>query len=200
MDAIRICGGLWLAFIVVWFTWALRTKPVKKRESAASRLSYTALTVAGAYTMFASSNPRRLHNPIFPASRWLQSSIFPAGPRLQFLAILITAMGIGFAIWARAYLGGNWSSSVTIKVEHQLVRTGPYRWVRHPIYSGLILGLFGTALAQCRLGGFVSVVLFYMGFKIKSRIEERTMTSTFGAEYDEYSRSTGAIVPKLRVR
>jgi len=200
MDVMRVCGGLWLAFVAVWLTWALRAKPVKRRESAASRLSYTALTVAGAYTMFASSDPRWLHSPIFPASRWLQTLIFPAGPGLQFLAILITAMGMGFAIWARVYLGGNWSSSVTIKVGHQLVRTGPYRWVRHPIYSGLILGLFGTALAQCRLGGFLSVALFYMGFKVKSRIEERTMTSTFGAEYDEYSRSIGAIVPKLRFR
>jgi protein-S-isoprenylcysteine O-methyltransferase Ste14 len=200
MDAMRICGGLWLVFVVVWLTWALRAKPVKRRESAASRLSYTILTLAGAYTMFASSDPRWLQSPIFPAIRWLQTPIVPAGPGLQFLAILITAMGIGVAIWARMYLGGNWSSSVTIKVGHQLVRTGPYRWVRHPIYSGLILGLLGTALAQCRLGGFLSVVLFYVGFKIKSRIEERTMMSTFGAEYDEYSRSIGAIVPKLRFR
>lgn len=187
MDALRVCGGLWLAFAAVWLTWALRTKPVKSRESASSRLPYIAFTVAGAYLISDSFEPRWLHRPIFPAN-----------PRLQFLAILITALGIGFAIWARAYLGGNWSSSVTVKVDHQLVRTGPYRWVRHPIYSGLIVGLFGTALAQGRVGGLVSVALFYTGFKIKSRIEERTMTSTFGAEYDEYSRSTGAIVPKLR--
>jgi protein-S-isoprenylcysteine O-methyltransferase Ste14 len=188
MDALRICGGLWIAFGAVWLTWALRTKPVKSREGAASRLSHVAFTVAGAYAMSDSIEPRWLHRPIFPASPWL-----------QILAILITAIGIGFAIWARVYLGGNWSSFVTVKVEHQLVRTGPYRWVRHPIYSGLILGLFGTALAQRRLGGLVSVALFYTGFKIKSRIEERAMTSTFGAEYNDYSRTTGAIVPKLRV-
>lgn len=116
MDAMRICGGLWLAFVVVWLTWALRATPVKRSESAASRLSYTILTLAGAYAMFATSDPRWLQSPIFPAIRWLQTPIFPAGPRLQFLAILITAMGIGVAIWARMYLGGNWSSSVTIKV------------------------------------------------------------------------------------
>lgn len=187
VDALRICGDLWIAFIAVWLTWALRTKPVKSRESAASRLSHLAFTVAGAYTMSGGIEPR-----------WLHRAIFPSSPGLQFLAILVTALGIGFAFWARAYLGGNWSSSVTVKVGHQLVRTGPYRWVRHPIYSGLILGLFGTALAQRRLGGLVAVALFYIGFKIKSRIEERTMRSTFGLEYDEYSRSTGAIVPKLR--
>jgi protein-S-isoprenylcysteine O-methyltransferase Ste14 len=188
MDALRICGGLWIAFAAVWLTWALRTKPVKSRESVASRLSHIAFTVVGAYTMSGGIELHWLHIPIFPARSWL-----------QFLAILITAIGIGFAIWARAYLGGNWSSSVTVKVGHQLVRTGPYRWVRHPIYSGLILGLFGTALAQRRLGGLVSVALFYIGFKIKSRIEERTMLSTFGAHYEEYSRSTGAIIPKLHL-
>jgi protein-S-isoprenylcysteine O-methyltransferase Ste14 len=189
MDALRICGGLWIAFVAVWLTWALRTKPVRSRESASSQLSHIGFTVAGAYMMSGGIEPR-----------WLQRFIFPASQGIQFLAILITALGIGFAIWARAYLGGNWSSSVTVKVGHQLVRTGPYRWVRHPIYSGLILGLFGTALAQRRLGGLVSVALFYTGFKIKSRIEERAMRSTFGAEYDEYSRSTGAIFPKLLFR
>lgn len=189
MNALPICGGLWIAFLAVWFTWALKTKPVKSRESVVSRLSYALPTVAAAYTMSGRIEPRWLHIPIFPASLWL-----------QLLAVLITAVGIGFAVWARAYLGGNWSSSVTVKVGHELVHTGPYRWVRHPIYSGLILGLFGTALAQRKVGGLVAVALFYIGFKIKSRIEERAMTSTFGTEYDEYCRSTGAIIPKLRLR
>lgn len=189
MDALRICGGLWIAFLAVWLTWALRTKAVKTRESAASHLSHIAFTIAGAYTISGTMKPR-----------WLQILIFPASPWLQFLAISITAAGIGFAIWARAYLGGNWSSSVTVKVGHQLIRTGPYRWVRHPIYSGLILGLFGTALAQRKIAGLVSVILFYIGFKIKSRIEERAMTTTFGVEYQEYTRSTGAIFPKLHFR
>jgi protein-S-isoprenylcysteine O-methyltransferase Ste14 len=189
MDALRVCGGLWIAFVALWLIWALRTKPVKSREGGASRLSHIAFTVAGAYMMSNTGGPR-----------WLQSVIFPSSAWLQFLAILITLLGIGFAIWARVYLGGNWSSYVTVKVGHQLVRTGPYRWVRHPIYSGMILGLLGTALAQRRLSGLVSVVLFYTGFKIKSKIEERAMTSTFGAEYDEYGRSTGAIFPKLRFR
>ncbi len=113
------------------------------------------------------------------------------------LGIAITLAGIAFAMWARVYLGGNWSSSVTVKVGHQLVRTGPYRFVRHPIYTGLISSLFGTAIVRHQVRGIIAVVLAYVGFKIKSRIEERTMISTFGAQYDEYSRTTGAIVPRL---
>jgi protein-S-isoprenylcysteine O-methyltransferase Ste14 len=186
MNAMRICEFLWLVFVVVWLVWALKTKPVQTRERVSSRLSYSVLTIAGAYTMFGDSPRAWLHTEIFPASWWI-----------QVLAVLITAAGIGFAIWARVYIGGNWSSAVTVKVGHQLIQTGPYRWVRHPIYSGMILGLLGTAMARRELGGLVAVALFYIGFKIKSIIEEQVMVGTFGAQYDEYRRSTGAIIPRL---
>jgi protein-S-isoprenylcysteine O-methyltransferase Ste14 len=69
--------------------------------------------------------------------------------------------------------------------------------VRHPIYTGLMLALFGTAIVRHQVRGVIAVVLAYIGFKIKSKIEERAMTDTFGAQYDEYSRTTGAIVPRL---
>jgi protein-S-isoprenylcysteine O-methyltransferase Ste14 len=188
MDVMRICTYLWAVFLVVWVVMATRTKPTETREGVSSRLSYTVLTFAGAYLMFGERLPQNwLRIPLFPPAEWNQA-----------LAIVISAAGIAFATWARLYLGSNWSGTVTVKVDHKLVRSGPYRWVRHPIYSGMILGLLGTALARGEVRGLVSVVLVYLGFKIKSKIEERAMTSTFGAQYDEYSRSTGAIVPKLR--
>ncbi|MGA2902691.1 MAG: isoprenylcysteine carboxylmethyltransferase family protein [Candidatus Korobacteraceae bacterium] len=189
MSGISICGGLWIAFFVVWMVWAIRTKPTQTRESVSSRLSYTVLTVAGFYMMFSGDAPRG----------WLRIRLFAANPWTAALGVAATAAGLGFAVWARAYLGTNWSGTVTVKVGHQLVKTGPYRWVRHPIYSGLILAMLGTALERRQARGVVAVALLYAGFKIKSRIEERTMTNTFGAEYDDYSRSTGAIVPKLRL-
>ncbi|MFZ0805481.1 MAG: isoprenylcysteine carboxylmethyltransferase family protein, partial [Candidatus Sulfotelmatobacter sp.] len=94
----------------------------------------------------------------------------------------------------------NWSGTVTVKVGHELVCTGPYKWVRHPIYSGIILALLGTALGIGETRGFVSVVLLYVGFKIKSRLEERAMRGVFGAEYEQYSNRTGAIIPRLSFR
>lgn len=188
MNGMQICKYLWIAFLVIWMIWASRTKAVERREGISSRLSYSLLTVAAAYMMFADNVPRAwLLIPIVPAAAWVRG-----------LGVPITAAGIAFAVWARAYLGGNWSSSVTVKVDHQLVRNGPYRWVRHPIYSGLILGMLGTALARGQVRGLVAVALLYAGFKIKSKIEEQAMISTFGLEYDEYSRTTGAIVPRLR--
>ena len=117
---------------------------------------------------------------------------------VETLGIAITAAGLLFTIWARTYLGRNWSGTVTVKVGHQLIRSGPYRWVRHPIYSGLILATIGTAIVRGQVRGIVAVVLLWIGFVMKSRIEERVMAATFGPEYEEYSRTTGAIVPRLK--
>ncbi|MGC2110077.1 MAG: isoprenylcysteine carboxylmethyltransferase family protein [Candidatus Korobacteraceae bacterium] len=183
----QICTYLWVVFLIVWVIWGMRTKPVQTREGVSSRLSYTVLTIAAAYLMFSADVPRDwLRRPIFPATLWI-----------EVLGIAIAAAGIAFAFWARAYLAGNWSSAVTVKVGHQLVRSGPYRWVRHPIYSGMIFAMFGTALNRGQLRGLIAVLLLYLGFKIKSRIEEQAMLTTFGAEYDEYSRTTGAIIPRF---
>ena len=77
--------------------------------------------------------------------------------------------------------------------------SGPYAWVRHPIYSGLLLAMIGTALARREPRGFLAVILLWLGFWIKSRMEEGFMLKTFGPEYEEYSRSTGALIQRLRV-
>lgn len=188
MTAATICGFLWIVFLVVWLVWAVASrKATQFRESVSSRLSYTILTVLAFYLMFAHDVPRD----------WLRIHLFHATLATQALAVVLTAAGIGFAFWARAYLGRNWSGAVTVKVDHQLIRTGPYRWVRHPIYTGMILAMIGTAIARTEVRGLVAIVLLYAGFKIKSRIEEHTMMNTFGEQYHAYSQSTGAILPKL---
>lgn len=188
VNGTRICANLWLAFLVVWVIWGIRTKRTEVRERAASRLSYTVLTIAAFFLMF-TETPRLgpLAQPLFPASPWL-----------GLLGVAITAAGLGVAVWARAFLGGNWSASVTVKVEHRLITNGPYRWVRHPIYSGMLLALLGTALVRDQVRGLLAVVLLYVGFRVKSRIEERFMTNTFGAEYESYRRTTGGIFPRGR--
>jgi protein-S-isoprenylcysteine O-methyltransferase Ste14 len=187
MDAMQICGLLWGAFLVVWLIWAFKTKRTRVREGFSSRLSYSILNVAAFYLLFSGDVPRE-----YLGARLFEPIIWTNG-----LGIALTAAGIAFAFWARAYLGGNWSSAVTVKVGHELVRSGPYRFVRHPIYTGLMLALFGTAIVRHQVRGVIALVLAYIGFKIKSKIEERAMTDTFGAQYDEYSRTTGAIVPRL---
>jgi protein-S-isoprenylcysteine O-methyltransferase len=188
MSAMQICDVLWVAFLVVWLIWAIRTKPVQSREGVSSRLSYTIINVAAFYLMFSGDVLRG----------YLRAHLYSPNSLTDAAGIAITFAGIAFAVWARVYLGGNWSSSVTLKVGHQLVRRGPYRWVRHPIYTGLTLAMLGTAIVRAQLRGVIAVVLVYIGFKIKSKIEEHVMTETFGAEYDDYRSQTGAIFPKPR--
>ena len=188
MTAMSICGYLWGAWFVVWMLWAIRAKQTQQRESVSSRLSYTILIVVAFWMMFAGDVQQS----------WLRTRLYAPALWTQALGIGITAAGLAFAIWARAYLGTNWSGVVSVKVGHELVRGGPYRWVRHPIYSGMILAMLGTALVRHQVRGLIAVVLLYAGFAIKSKIEEQAMTATFGPEYAHYASTTGAIIPRLR--
>lgn len=178
---------LWVGFAVVWALWAIRTKRTEQRESVASRLSYSVLLMAGFYLIFAR------HVPI----PWLRHPILPREASVQATGIAVTAVGLLFAIWARRYLGTNWSGTVTVKVGHELVRSGPYRWVRHPIYSGLLLAIIGTGIERGEIRSIVSFLLACAGFLVKLRREERFMKATFGAQYEKYTRTTGALIPRL---
>lgn len=182
-----ICEVLWSAFYVVWLLWAIRIKKAERRESVATNFAHGVLAAAGFFLMFVDIRVGWLHTRVLPTGLWLQA-----------LGIAITLAGFAFAIWARVHLGRNWSSAVTSRVEHELIRSGPYRWVRHPIYSGLLFALFGTALVRHQLCGFVALALVYTAWKIKSRLEERMMISTFGSEYTAYASATGAMFPRLR--
>jgi protein-S-isoprenylcysteine O-methyltransferase Ste14 len=147
MGTMRICSYLWTVFVIVWLVAAFRTKRAQERMDFGSRLVYSIPVLVGCYLLFSDS-----------FSGWLQERVIPKNVWLESLAILLTTAGIGFAIWARFYLGENWSSAVTIKVDHQLIRTGPYAWVRHPIYSGILVGMIGTALARREPRGIFAVV------------------------------------------
>ena len=179
---------LWVMFAVVWLIGRLRVKRAQERAPISVRLLYGIPVVVGTFLM---ANDR------IPVA-WLQTRILPRSSPLDIFAVCLTAAGIAFAIWARFYLGQNWSSAVTIKVGHELIRSGPYAWVRHPIYTGILIGLFGTALALGKPRAFIAVVLFFLGFWIKSRMEERFMVRVFGEQYVDYSRATGALIPKFR--
>ncbi len=107
----------------------------------------------------------------------------------------VTTAGLAFAVWARAYLGSNWSRSVTIKQDHQLIVSGPYAFVRHPIYTGILTGFLGTAIALAQVRGVIVLVMIGLVLWAKLRMEERWMRSQFGATYETYSNRVAALVP-----
>lgn len=175
----------WVVLIVFWLVAARFTSRAVKRQSPWGR----ALTiVAGALPYFL----------LFTrAIRWgaLGWRIIPASPSMTFAGVALTYAGVALAIWARAVLGKHWSGTVTIKEGHRLIRNGPYSVVRHPIYSGLILAVLGTALAVGELRGLAALAMILAVWLIKLRLEERFMMERFGGEYEDYRRHTWALVP-----
>ncbi len=188
IDGMRVCNNLWLVFFAFWMLAALRNKRALVRISWRRGLTYGIPVVLGYYCIFTKNR----------AIPWLQTRILPRNTELAIAGIAITLAGMAFAVWARLHLGRNWSSAPMIKEHHQLIRSGPYRLVRHPIYSGILLALAGTCLANGKVGGVLSVALVWLAWIIKSRMEEEFMVRTFGAEYEEYRRTTGALFPRLR--
>lgn len=188
ITGMRVCSFLWMTFLVFWMAAALFTKRSGERIGLGRALLYGIPVVLGYYLMFS------LHFNI----PWLQQRLFRRTETLDLVAILITAAGMAVALWARAYLGRNWSSAPTIKERQELIRSGPYHFVRHPIYSGILLGMVGTCLSNGRVRGALAVLFVWYAWTIKSRMEEEFMIRTFGAEYLHYRRTTGALIPRLR--
>lgn len=100
-----------------------------------------------------------------------------------------------FSVWARVQLGGNWSGIVTIKQDHELIVRGPYAIVRHPIYTGLLVALIGSAMALGEWRGVLAVLIAYWALWRKLRVEERWMAERFGEQYEAYRRRIPALVP-----
>lgn len=178
--------ALWLLFVLVWTVAALNSKRTIRRQDPSSRIVQAALSVLGFWFIL---QPWRVPP--------LDLSIVPPDPVVRFCALLITAAGIALAFWARFAIGSNWSGTVTLKENHQLIRTGPYRLVRHPIYSGILLAVCGTAIGYGRLPCFIGVLVIFLGLWLKSKTEEQLMIQQFGAQYLEYQRQVSALIPGL---
>jgi protein-S-isoprenylcysteine O-methyltransferase Ste14 len=125
-----------------------------------------------------------LASPLFPSSLWIRS-----------LAVPLAALGFGLTWWARINLGRFWSSAVTLKAEHALIRSGPYSITRHPIYTGLLMALLATALDRDSLGALLGFGLIVLGLVLKLRLEEEFLRRRFGTAYEAYKRDVRALIP-----
>ena len=177
-------GGVWLGFLVFWSATAGRSGAARSQESKPSRALHQNLLNLGLLLLFVPVPGLRW--------RWLPPNSWhvPAGLALMAAATL-------FHVWARVHLGRNWSGEVRIKTDHQLVRTGPYRLVRHPVYTAILGLAFGTALVSARVISLLGALLFAFAYVRKLRIEEHALGETFGAEWEAYRRRSWALVPGL---
>jgi protein-S-isoprenylcysteine O-methyltransferase Ste14 len=179
---------MWLAWGLYWFISARNVKRTVRRESVASRISHVLPLVVGVLLVAVPHLPSAL----------FATRILPSTLTTYWIGVAFVFMGLAFAVWARLHIGSNWSGTVTVKESHVLVRTGPYAWVRHPIYTGLLAAILGSAIERGELRGVWAVALCTFGFVLKLRIEERWMRQVFGAEYERYSAAVPALIPLAR--
>jgi protein-S-isoprenylcysteine O-methyltransferase Ste14 len=183
--AARIINFCWGVFVLVWLAAAFTNKSSVYRESAAQRLRYTILIII-AWLLLAKA--RRLPHP-------LDLRLFGCNDIIASVAAILCVVGLAFCVWARATLGRNWSGTITLKENHELIVRGPYQIVRHPIYTGLLAMYLATALLLGCIGGFIGVPLVVGGFWIKLRDEEKLMLQQFPEHYAAYQERTRRLIP-----
>src|SRR3954464_4685400 len=161
-EIIALCWGV---FFIVWVLAAIFTKRTVYRESGAQRLRYMLPIIIGWFLLF---RGWRLPSPLNP-------QLIPQTDAVLVFAAILCVCGVAFCLWARAVLGRNWSGTVTLKENHELIVRGPYRLVRHPIYTGLLAMLVATWMEQSHIAGMIGLVLTFLSFWIKLGQEEIVM-------------------------
>ena len=178
--------ALWVAWLLYWSIAAIGAKANRRLESFASRLSHIVPLALGIALL--------CHAP--RAICLARDALSCRHPRAgSGWALSLVVFGLAFSVAARVWLGGNWSGMVTLKQDHELIRSGPYRWVRHPIYTGLLLRILGSAIALGEWRGLVALALVAVAFLRKIAIEERFLAEQFGAAYARYRAEVPALVP-----
>ena len=176
---------LWVIFGLYWGIAGLNSAPTRSSESWVSTYFHQFLLCAAFLLL------------ILRVSG-LNGWFLP--PRLHFVVAVGAVVQAGFillAVWARRHLGRNWSAEVRIAVDHELVRTGPYRFLRHPIYTAMLGMFLGTAIASSQYHALIGLALLLVAYLRKTRLEDQILAQTFGADYDAYRRHTWALVPLL---
>jgi protein-S-isoprenylcysteine O-methyltransferase Ste14 len=175
--ALQVCGWLWLGWGAVWLLSSLGARRDERSESVLQRWLHLAVVGASFALVFRIT---RFDLQLYDGA-------------LNWLGTALCAAGLTFAVWARIHLGSYWSGRITLKEGHQVIRSGPYAWVRHPIYTGFIGGFFGAALASGTIGSLLAAIAVATAYLLKIRREEKMLSALAG--YDEYRKSVRALIP-----
>ncbi|MGA7160837.1 MAG: isoprenylcysteine carboxylmethyltransferase family protein [Bacteroidota bacterium] len=179
--------AIWLAYLLYWLAKSPNVKTTERKESPLSRLIRLVLIVSAVVLLGLPNIPLRA----------LDARFIPAGVIHFWIGCPLTIGGLLLSVWARRQLGNNWSQAVTVKEGHQLITSGPYAIVRHPIYSGLLLAFVGSAVALGECRGLLAAALVLGALWYKLRLEEKWMLSQFGDLYESYSKRVTALVPYI---
>ena len=177
----------WIVWLLIWLFASFSVKRSVRQEDPLSRLGNTVPIWIGAFLL--AVNPSWL-GP-------LRFRLIPQDLTSYAIGAALTFIGLGFAVWARYHIGRNWSGVITLKEDHALVRSGPYALVRHPIYSGLMLAIIGSAIARGDMAAVLAIIAVLYAVLRRVQIEESWMNETFGSAYADYKASTPALIPFL---
>ncbi len=170
--------ALWWTWLAYWYISAIGVRRAKRSLSGWARFRLISEVVVAVWLV---ATPRF-------SGTWLGAVILPPSRAQFWIGAAVTAAGLGFSVWARVHLGEYWSGNVTLKEGHRLIRSGPYSLVRHPIYTGILFGMIGSAIAIDQVRGVVAVVIIFISFIGKLHKEEEWLTEEFGEEYLRYKR------------
>jgi protein-S-isoprenylcysteine O-methyltransferase Ste14 len=180
-------GCFWIVLSVYWAVSALRQKPTKKEEHFTERLQHL-VPVMIAFLLLSRSD----------ASYGRFGMRFvPESGTLNLFGLALAGAGVAFAIWARWHLGRNWSAVVSIREDHDLISTGPYRTVRHPIYTGLLVAIMGTVLIVGEFRAPIAFAIALASFYLKARKEDAWLAREFGETFESHAKRTGMFLPRF---
>ena len=184
-----IVGILWLAWLIFWLASAFNVKK-NADKSIWKNWWWTRVIIAILVIALLEFNDKAKLSFGQTVKSFTSHEITYIG----IFGVILVIIGLGFSVWARIHLGRNWSNYPTHKIDHELVTSGPYRFVRHPIYTGMILGAFGTTLI-IGIPWFILFLIATVVFLIRITAEEKIMTEQFPDAYPEYKKRTKALIP-----
>jgi len=182
-----ITSVCWVVFWVYWSFGAQRRHPSKLKVTRTFTVFNTALLYLSFVLIWLGRNiPSFLGRLVVPQN----ISVYVTG-------VVLAITGVAFAIWSRQLLSTNWSGTVAITEGQQFIRRGPYALVRHPIYTGMLLALFGTMLVASTIGSLLGFVLAILSLWQKAAVEEQLLSVEFGERYAEYQREVKFLIPYI---
>ncbi len=186
-ELLRILGYIWAAFGVYWIAVGSRVKVSQTHESPLYRVTRLAVLAITFALLFSESL----------SVGFLGLRFVPRLPAIPYFGFAFAIAGLALAMWARVHLGQYWSDKVVLKAGHQLIRSGPYARMRHPIYSGVLLGIAGTALLVGEWRGALAFALLLTNYTIKAKKEEAILSDHFGDEFQIHRSRAGFLLPRF---
>jgi len=183
VSPLTLCIAAWITWLAYWLWAARNTQATKSSEGMLGRMQHLVPLLVGFVLIFHWPD----HNLVL--GRWHRQ------PLVGYVGLAMTVLGLLFTVWGRIHLGRYWSGMVTLKEGHRLIRTGPYALVRHPLYTGFLFAVAGTALASGTVDAAIGFAIILVAYLVKIWREEALLTKEFGDEYLRFQREVPALVP-----